>query len=191
MMNKEFITIVSGLPRSGTSMVMQMLEAGGLKPLSDELREADEDNPRGYYEFEPVKQTAKDAAWVPLARGKVVKIIYRLLYDLPKDQQYRVIFMQRNMEEIIASQNAMLERRGQRGGGLSDENMAKAFEGQLAEFEEWIASQPCFSVLYVKYKDALEDPLAQSERISSFLGGGLDTAAMAEVVDPSLYRKRR
>ena len=113
-----FITIVSGLPRSGTSMMMQVIEAGGIPALTDNPRARDEDNPQGYYEFEPVKQTRDDPSWVPGARGKVVKMVYRLLYDLPGDQDYRVIFMRRNIDEVLTSQKKMLQRSGKPGQPL-------------------------------------------------------------------------
>src|SRR5574337_153211 len=101
----DVITIVSGLPRSGTSMMMQMLHRGGIPAVTDEIRSADEDNPKGYYEFEPVKKTKEDASWLARAGGKVVKMVYRLLYDLPGDYAYHVVFMRRNLREVIASQN--------------------------------------------------------------------------------------
>src|SRR2546428_1479705 len=112
MKEQQFITIVSGLPRSGTSMMMRMLDAGGLPVLVDNIRKADDDNPYGYYEFEPVKRLSSDSSWLREARGKAFKMVYALLYELPKDYDYRVIVMQRKMDEIIASQRAMLCRQG-------------------------------------------------------------------------------
>jgi len=189
-MERNFITVVSGLPRSGTSMMMQMLEAGGLAPLTDHVREADDDNPRGYYEFEPVKKTKDDASWVAWARGKAVKMIYLLLYDLPGDQDYRLIFMQRDIREVVKSQSIMLGHRGQKGADLKQDKMAKVFAAELRKFESWLTGQSCFCVLRVDYKAVIDDPSAESERVSEFLGGGLDTAAMAAVVDAKLYRSR-
>jgi len=190
-MRADFITIVSGLPRSGTSMMMQMLEAGGLAALTDGVRRADEDNPRGYYEFEPVKRTAQDASWLDRAGGKAVKMVYRLLYDLPEGRSYRVIFMQRNMEEVLASQNKMLRRLGRGGGQAGDADVAAGLKRDLAEFDAWLAARGWFSVLRVDYRDVLADPAGQAERVNRFLGGGLDEAAMARVVDGSLYRNRK
>ncbi|MBW2145096.1 MAG: sulfotransferase domain-containing protein [Deltaproteobacteria bacterium] len=189
-MNLPFITIVSGLPRSGTSMMMQAIEAGGIPALTDNIRKKDEDNPEGYYEFEPVKKTKDDPSWVPGARGKVVKMVYALLYDLPEEYEYRVIFMRRNMDEVLASQKIMLERSDKKGATISDEKLAKLFEAQLDKFDHWIAARKNFPVLSVNYKDMITSPKAQCERINKFLGGVLDSDASAAVVDPSLYRNK-
>ena len=187
----DFIVIVAGLPRSGTSMMMQMIDSGGKFPaLTDNLRKADADNPLGYYEFEAVKQTREDPSWLNSAAGRVVKMVYRLLYDLPADRQYRLVFMRREIDEVLASQNKMLERIGQPGAERSDESMAQLFQQELRRFDEWVQKQQCFSLLSVNYRDVVRCPLMEAERISAFLGGGLDTKAMASVVDPSLYRQR-
>jgi len=186
---QQFLTIVSGLPRSGTSMMMRMLEAGGLPVLIDGQREADEDNPRGYYEFEAVKQTKKDASWLEGSEGQAVKMVYRLLYDMPSDRQYRVVFMRRKTEEVLASQRVMLQRNGV-GDEVSDAQMAALFHAQLAEFEAWVAKQANIKILEVSYNRMLEDPATEIARINDFLGGDLNIQAMAEVVEPSLYRNR-
>ena len=170
-MENNFITIVSGLPRSGTSMMMQAIEAGGLCVLCDHIRSEDDDNPRGYYEFEPVKKTKTDPSWVPGARGMVVKVIYSLLYDLPAEYQYRVVFMERSMAEVLASQKKMLERRAQPGGGVPEDTMAALFRSQLAKFEHWISNQKNFSMLRVGYADMIADPVAAVDRVNKFLGG--------------------
>ncbi len=189
-MDTSFITIVSGLPRSGTSMMMQVIEAGGIPVLCDHVRSCDDDNPRGYYEFEPVKKTKTDPFWVPSARGKVVKVIYSLLYDLPAAYHYRVIFMERFLAEVLASQKKMLERRGQKGGGVADDKMAALFRSQLATFEHWIHNQKNFAMLRVGYADMIADPVAAVDRVNAFLGGTLDRDAMTRAVDPDLYRNR-
>src|SRR5687767_1046860 len=124
---QDTITVVSGLPRSGTSMMMRMLEAGGIPVLIDNVRQPDEDNPAGYYEFEQVKQVRDNTQWLPSARGKTVKMVYRLLYDLPSQFDYRVIFMRRNLDEVLASQQKMLERKGKAGGAATDEEMARLY----------------------------------------------------------------
>jgi hypothetical protein len=187
----DFVTIVSGLPRSGTSMMMRMLEAGGLPVLIDHVREADADNPRGYYEFEAVKKTKEDASWLADAPGRAVKMVYRLLYDLPGHLHYRVVFMRRKLDEVLASQQVMLDRMGKSAGTLEDQKVAELFRSQLQKYEEWIVRQPNFSVLDVSYNELLETPAEPVEQINVFLGGGLDVAAMREVVEPSLYRNRR
>lgn len=188
---KEPIVIVSGLPRSGTSMMMKMLEAGGIPPLTDKIREADNDNPKGYFEFERVKQLDKgDVAWLPEARGKVVKIISALLKHLPADHEYRIIFMRRNMPEILASQRKMLIRRGENADDMDDAKMAALFEKHLQSTIQWVENQPNISLLYVHYSDMLSDPIPQIKRVNEFLNGRLNEDAMANVVDPNLYRNR-
>ena len=190
MMDLPFITIVSGLPRSGTSMMMQAIEAGGIPALADHIREKDEDNPKGYYEFEPVKKTKDDPSWVPGARGKVVKMVYSLLYDLPEAYEYRVIFMRRNMDEVLASQKKMLERSGKQGAKVSDEQLAELFKTQLAKFDRWVESRNNLALLSINYKDMIASPKVECEKIGEFLGGVLDIDAAAAAVDPSLYRNR-
>jgi hypothetical protein len=191
-MDKETITIVSGLPRSGTSMMMKMLAAGGIEPLTDNIRAADDDNPKGYFELERVKQLETDKGWLPEARGKVVKLISALLKHLPAGYEYRVVFMRRRMLEILATQRQMLIRRGEKADSVPDEKMAAMFEKHLAQVENWLSSQPNIRTIYVSYNETLTDPSRQIARISDFLGGGLDLdiEAMATVVDQALHRQR-
>ena len=186
------VTVVSGLPRSGTSMLMKMLEAGGIPPLTDSIRTADDDNPKGYYEFERVKAMDKgDTAWLADAQGKVVKVISALLKYLPADYQYKVVYIRRNMPEILASQRKMLIRRGEDPDKMDDAQMAALFTKHVAQVEQWLQAQPNILVLYVHYSDILADPEAQVTRINEFLGGQLDTMKMGMVVDPNLYRNRQ
>lgn len=186
----EYITIVSGLPRSGTSMLMKMLAVGGLSPLTDGIREADADNPGGYYEFEKVKQLKRDTAWLESARGKAVKVISQLLDQLPPNRPYKIVFVLRKMDEILASQRAMLARRGQPHNRVSDAEMADAFGRHLNVVQQWLAEHPQMKVLYVNYAAVLRDPLATSHEIKAFLARPLDVLQMASVVDESLYRQR-
>ncbi len=186
------ITIVSGLPRSGTSMMMKMLEAGGIAPLTDDIRSADPDNPKGYYEYERVKQMGKgDIAWLADALGKSVKVISALLKHLPADYQYQVIFMHRDMPEILASQQKMLERRGESEAAIDDQKMTELFQKHLGSVEQWLNAQPNISTLELHYSEIVADPLPYIDRINTFLGGKLDTEKMLEVVDPALYRNRK
>jgi len=189
-MTREIITVVSGLPRSGTSMMMRMLHAGGMSVLTDNIRQANVDNPKGYYEFERVKKLEHDRAWLPDAQGKAVKIIATLLRHLPPDYAYQVIFMRRNMAEILASQKRMLVRRGEASDRVDDERMAELFRQHVARVETWLARQSNFEVLYVDYNETQAAPLEQAQRINRFLGGALDANKMAAVVDPALYRQR-
>ncbi len=189
-MTVGFITIVSGLPRSGTSMMMQMLEAGGIPILRDNIREADEDNPRGYYEFERVKQIARDERWLEEAKGKAVKMVSALLPHLPSRYRYKVIFMRRQMEEILASQKVMLRRRKQPTDKVADEQMAALFRSHLRKIENWIAEQANVEVLYLNYNEMVDDPVKQVERIGQFLEQRLDSEKMVSVIDRGLYRER-
>jgi hypothetical protein len=191
MSRGDTIVVVSGLPRSGTSMMMGMLQAGGLPLLTDEMREADEDNPRGYYEFEPVKQLEHDTSWLDGARGKAVKVISQLVRHLRPQYEYRVVFMLRNMAEILASQRQMLIRRGRPVDAVSDETLAQVFDKHLAGVQEWIAGQPNVQVLYVDYGEVLAQPLEQAQRVNQFLGGVLNVPAMVSMVDKRLHRQRR
>jgi hypothetical protein len=187
---KEFITIVSGLPRSGTSMMMRMLEAGGMPILTDNVRQADDDNPNGYYEFEPVKQLNRDTSWLVNAYGKAVKMVYLLLYDLPRNHEYRVILMRRKITEVIASQEAMLRRQGKKSDASDGTQLARLFHSHLQKLDAWIQNQENFSVLSVSYNDIRNNPERIMMDIDQFLGRKLDRQAMAEVFDPSLYRQR-
>lgn len=186
----EYITIVSGLPRSGTSMLMKMLAAGGLPPLTDGIREADADNPGGYYEFEKVKRLERDATWLESAQGKAVKVISQLLDQLPLHKSYKIVFTLRKMDEILASQRAMLARRGQPCDRVSDAEMAAAFGRHLSAVQQWLAEHPQMKVLYVDYATVLRDPPATSHEIKAFLALPLDVRQMASVVDQGLYRQR-
>ncbi len=187
---RKFIVVVSGLPRSGTSMMMQMLAAGGMTLITDNIRTADDDNPLGYYEFEPAKRLGIDASWLDSAHDKAVKVIYRLLYDLPRFHFYKVIFMERKLAEVIASQKAMLGRRGTEGSALPDQLLESAFRNDLQKLELWLSGQDNFALHKVNYDDVLHDPENIVGGIAQFLGCRLDLPEMLSVVDRSLYRQR-
>jgi len=189
-MPRGFIAVVSGLPRSGTSLMMQMLAAGGIPPLTDNLRPPDESNPRGYFEFEPVKRLRSDRSWLDQAAGHSVKIIHVLVRELPADGrfQYRVILMKRSMDEILASQRVMLERQDK--ASVNEATLATIFPTQLAQLETWLAAQPGFSFLAVDYHRVLKEPLQIAREVSAFLDGNLNLEAMAAAVDPMLYHQR-
>jgi hypothetical protein len=185
------ITVVSGLPRSGTSMMMKMLAAGGLEILSDQIRVADNDNPGGYYEFEPVKQLKEGAVdWLPKAVGKTVKVIATLLPYLPPKYDYQVIFMQRAIPEILASQRRMLVARGKDPDVIREDEMERIYNIHLKNVLAWVKDQNNVSFIEVSYNDMLKNPIPNVERIARFLSGQLDTNAMLSVIDPDLYRQR-
>lgn len=186
----RFITIVSGLPRSGTSLMMQMLEAGGITLLTDGVRVPDSDNPNGYYEYEPVKRTRHDSKWLRDAQGKAVKVIYALLRDLPAGFEYRVILMRRDAEEVLSSQAVMLRRLGTQGATIPPDRLATVFAADLADVLEALAKRPEFQVLEVGHGECLREPGAVAMRLSAFLGCELDTERLAAVPDEALYRRR-
>jgi hypothetical protein len=187
------IVIVSGLPRSGTSLMMQMLAAGGLPALTDGQRTPDPDNPRGYHELERVKQLKSDTSWIASAGGHAIKVIHLLLMDLPEIHEYDVLFMERDMDEVLASQATMLARSGRAGAALPPDRLAAVYQSQLATVRQWLAERPCFRVHPVRYAELVARPSETVTSVRNFLRGGnaLDAAAMVAAVDPSLYRNRR
>jgi len=185
----DTIFVVSGLPRSGTSMLMRMLEAGGLPSVTDGERSADEDNPRGYYELEAVKRTDKNDGWLDGAGGRAVKVISQLLANLPDSRSYKVVFIRRNLDEILASQKKMLARRGESNDSTDDE-MKEMFVKHVDEVEAWLQNAAHMDVLYVSYNRIMADPAPQAARINRFFGGFLDEDSMRAVVEPDLYRNR-
>ena len=185
------VVVVSGLPRSGTSMMMKMLEAGGVPVMTDAVRKADVDNPKGYYEYERVKELEKesDKSYVRQGRGKALKVISFLLKDLPDDNFYRVIFMRRHLDEVIASQNKMLDRRGE--DAIEDrETMAEAYRNHLAAVKILIRKRPNLEMLEFRYDEAVKNPKEAARAVNAFLGGKLDEGAMSAVIDGELYRNR-
>ncbi|MGH8022615.1 MAG: sulfotransferase domain-containing protein [Limisphaerales bacterium] len=190
-MSADSVTIVSGLPRSGTSLLMQMLQAGGLQLLSDGQRAPDRHNPRGYFELESVKHSRHDVSWVDQAGHKAVKVIHLLLPYLPANRTYRVIFMRRDLQEVIESQRVMLQQQGRPVAALSDAALASVFQKQLDAVCQWLSARPAFQVLFMNYKDLLDRPAEMAGRINCFLNGNLLVADMAAAVDLTLYRQRK
>jgi hypothetical protein len=190
--SNSVITVVSGLPRSGTSMMMKMLEAGNMLLLTDRVRIADADNPKGYYEYEKVKEMENDNSWMDKARGKTVKIVSPILYhlNLGEDYTYKIIFMLRDLDETLASQKKMADRLGQNDDIIKDNILKEKYSLHLEEIYEWLQQQKNIYVLYVNYTDVLENPLATAEGISEFLDQDTYVEEMAAVVDKSLYRQR-
>lgn len=185
------LIIVSGLPRSGTSLMMKMLAAGGLPSLTDGERGADEDNPLGYAEFERVKQLKNgDTTWLAEAEGRAVKVISALLKDLPSGYRYRVILMRRDLDEVLASQAAMLARRGETSQ-TDDPELARIYQNHLGQVQGWMAEQPNFHFIEVNYNHLLAEPGAEIARLAAFIPRPLEQDAMQAVIDPDLYRQRR
>jgi hypothetical protein len=184
------ITVVSGLPRSGTSLMMQMIVAGGIEPLTDGLRTADENNPRGYFEWERAKSLKQDPSAIAAAEGKVVKIISALLPLLPDDHEYRIVFMMRPLEEVIASQNSMLRRLGKEVPSTSTASVMTAFEKHLRETEHLLSTRSNMTVLKIEHAKILADPTEQASRVGAFLGTGVNVELMAAQVERSLHREK-
>ena len=172
-------------------MMMRMLDEGGLEPVTDNIRTADEDNPKGYYEVELVKSLKKqdDKTWLDNAEGKVIKIISSLLKDLPSQHRYDVIFMNRSLDEVLASQKKMVARRGE-SSGADDQQLRQLYEQHLRSIKPWVAKQTNFRLLDISYNDTMQDPATQAQRVKEFLGVPLDVVKMSKAVDEQLYRNR-
>ncbi len=183
------LVLVSGLPRSGTSMMMKMLQGGGLSVVTDGERSADEDNPKGYFELEAVKRTTKNDHWIKEADGKVVKVISELLKGLPSGHTYKVIFMRRKLDEVLASQKKMLLRRSE-PTDMDETEMKRIFVSHLEEVESMLRERPEFDTLFVNYNRMVADPQAGAKRVNSFLNERLDLGGMMSAVEPKLYRNR-
>jgi hypothetical protein len=186
-MNTDII-IVSGLPRSGTSLMMQMLDNGGIEVVTDGARVADVDNPKGYYEFERVKTIKRDNSWLAETRGKAFKMVSQLLYHLPVNEQYRIVFMEREFDEMLASQEKMLERLGR--PAARREEIIGPYTQHLKQLHEWLARQANMKILRVSYNELLPEPRRHAERVLEFLGVDADVENMVRTVDPTLYRNR-
>jgi hypothetical protein len=187
-MNAEII-VVSGLPRSGTSLMMQMLDQGGIAVVTDNIRTPDRDNPKGYYEYELVKKIKTDKSWLPATRGKAFKMVSQLLFDLPAGEQYRIVFMERNLDEMLVSQDKMLERLGRSAAPSSE--MKRSYTLHLERIRAWLGRQANMQVCYVDYAQLIERPEEQARRVSEFLGGMANAERMAKTIDPALYRNRK
>jgi hypothetical protein len=194
MFNRErVITIVSGLPRSGTSMMMRMLHAGGMPVLVDDKRQPDDDNPHGYYEFDAVKRLKHDTSWLPCACGRAVKIVYALLYELDPNYQYQIIVMHRDVSEVVASQRTMLQRLGSTEAPLGAMSVVKTIgrlEVEMDELEDWLLLQRNIRFIVIRYADVLSNTYATCDDVRKFLHVDLDVNAMAAAVDQRLYRQR-
>jgi Sulfotransferase domain len=183
------ITVVSGLPRSGTSVMMQMLDSGGIQVVTDNIRTPDTDNPRGYFEYEIVKKIKVDASWLPATRGKAFKMVSQLLFDLPPSEVYRIIFMDRDIDEMLLSQEKMLKRLGKPVAPI--EPMKRAYALHLEKLHDWLRRQLNFVVLRVSYNDLMRQPTEQAKLLREFLNGKASVEGMAKAVDTSLYRNRK
>jgi len=187
----RIITVVSGLPRSGTSLMMQLLVAAGREALTDAKRSPDEDNPLGYYELEKSLNLAKDVSWIPEARGKVVKIVAQLLPRLPRNEHYHIIFMERTLSEVIASQKAMLARQGRRGAQLEEQKLSDTYLAQLRRVRRQITSRREMRAFTVNYGELVANPAAGSELLARFLGEPFNCRAAAAAVRPNLHRQKQ
>lgn len=187
----NYIVVVSGLPRSGTSMMMQMLEAGGMDVMTDHVRTADDNNPSGYYELEGVKRLKEDASFLNNAYGKAIKIVSPILYDIPRDKRCKIIFMRRHLKEILVSQKMMLLRSQKTPPpGQDDAHMEEVFKKHLRDVYLWLPKQENMDTLYVDYHEVINRPLACAQTVDLFLDNRLNVQKMVEAVDAKLYRER-
>jgi hypothetical protein len=187
---KDFVTVVTGVPRSGTSMMMQMLEAGGIPLLVDDVRPPDADNPNGYAEYAPVAASARDVSWFAEARGRAVKVVHALVPHLPDEGDLRIVAMKRDPTEVMRSQRTMLDRGGSRGRHQDDQVVTAVFRAQAEATRRTAVTRPRTALLEISYPDVVDDPVAAARRVDAFLGGGLDVEEMAARVDAKLYRNR-
>jgi len=171
-------------------MMMKMLEAGGIPSFTDNQREADIDNPGGYYELEDVKKVKEDTSWMDRAVGKAFKMVSMLLFDLPNDRRYKIVFMERDLNEVVASQKKMLTRLGKETADQDDIDAKRLFTKHLREIKEWLPKQPNMEVLFVSFNELHDDPTPVIQRLNEFMGGGLDEGVMGSIIDPGLYRNR-
>ena len=185
------ITVVSGVPRSGTSLMMQMLAAGGMELLTDGVRAADEDNLRGYFEWEPVKRLPRELELIAAAEGKAVKVVSALVWALPADREYRVIYMERPLEEVAASQAVMIGRRGAQAPALEGAALIAALRAHQHQVLAQLGQRAHIALCLVHYHQLLATPREEAQRIRDFLGLPLEVEAMARQVEPSLHRQRR
>lgn len=183
------IVVVSGLPRSGTSLMMQMLQAGGYPVLCDDQRTADESNPRGYLEYAKVRRLERDNSWMAEAEGRAVKIVSLLLYSLPTQFEYRILFLRRSLDEIQQSQVAMLQR-NQPHASSAARDLRSDFERHLQHLKEWWRTQRSMSVQHYDYAEIIRSPRQQAAAVAQFLNAPLDLDGMAAAVDPTLHRQR-
>ena len=190
MLDKNITVVVSGLPRSGTSVMMQILEAAGIEILTDRIRLSDDDNLKGYYEVEAVKKLYEDQSCLKNAPGKAVKVISELLKYLPTDQKYKIIFMNRNLNEVLASQKQMLIRKGKPTGGISDERLSELYLKHLSQLKNWLEKKSWIETLYVSHNELVNNPGKVISEINQFLGRTFDEKQMISVIDKKLYRQR-
>ncbi|HLT32710.1 MAG TPA: alkaline phosphatase family protein [Aquaticitalea sp.] len=181
---KDQIIVVSGLPRSGTSLMMQMLHNGGVSVLTDDNRKPDHSNPNGYFEYNPVMSLHKDNSWLHLAKDKSIKVVAPLLKFLSPKYRYKVIFMNRDLTEVVQSQQKMI---GKDPNTLPIKLM-DAYQSHLNQVEIWKEKEPGVELIYVNYKDVLDNSEAMVEKVSNFTGVNMNKEAMISSVDKSLYR---
>ena len=181
------IVVVTGLPRSGTSLMMQLLAAAGLPILADDQRAPDDDNPHGYLEDARVKSLQRDHSWLGEARGRALKVVSPLLQYLPPEHRYVVVWMERDLSEVLASQARMLERAGHSPG--DDDALRRGFERQASAARKQL-ERYATRILPVGYASAIANAGRTAREVCAFLGGELDAAAAAAAVEPALYRQR-
>jgi hypothetical protein len=191
-MNNSQIIIVSGLPRSGTSLMMQILHSGGIPILCDNEVLPDESNPRGYFEYSPVKNSFKDISWIPQAHGKAVKVITQLIPCIKTDVKIKIIFMERELKEVIQSQHKMILQKNNKTSqsNLFDQKLIDTYTAQISKVEDWIQEKSQIEYIKIKYNQLINNPKYSIEQINTFLSIELNMNKIIEVIDPNLYRNK-
>jgi len=184
------ITVVSGLPRSGTSLMMQMLDAGGMELFSDNIRQPDRSNPRGYCEFERVKSLNRDSSWLYETEKSAVKIVAHWLHFLPPEFEYSIVFMERELEEVIKSQDEMLKFAGRPARKYNLDLIANSYRRLIEVTKSWLSSQKNINTIYINHHEVITNPSHVAERINKFLGNILNDNQMPSVIDHALYHQK-
>ena len=189
-MDKNDIIVVTGLPRSGTSLMMQILQSLQIKLFTDNHRSADESNPKGYFEHQWVKTIEKDNSWLTDVKGKAIKIVSPLIKYLPVDLNYKIIFMNRDLDEIIQSQERMLTENNKKDDATNSEELKQIFLKDLKQSKDWIHTQLHSEVLEILHSKLLKNPETELEKIKSFLKIDINTTLILKVIDKNLYRSK-
>jgi predicted AlkP superfamily phosphohydrolase/phosphomutase/tetratricopeptide (TPR) repeat protein len=188
--NNESIIIVSGLPRSGTSLMMQILDKAGMTLFTDNSRIPDDNNPKGFFEHEAVKRLARDNTWLKETKGKVVKIIAPLLFALPEKFIYKIIFMNRNIHEVILSQQKMLTSEGRAKEGTFSISLNNSFSNILKKVENWRERSHHVEILYIEHKELIKNPVIEINKVKQFLDFEVSAQELSKIIDRNLYRSK-
>lgn len=188
--NFETITVVSGLPRSGTSLLMQMLDKAGMQMFVDNVRQADDSNPKGYFEHEAVKSLARNKAWVNQAVGKVVKVVSHLLFHLPDNYHYKIIFVDRDLSQILKSQQKMLIKKGKNKKESYSITLEMSYKKNLEKVDKWAKTHYNVEILHVNFSNLINNGIVEAKKIIEFLNINAKPEDIAKAIDKKLHRTK-